>query len=163
MVLEVKASSQWTINDPTATDYSQYQGVHRCVATGVRRVASAHAVILRGHGAPSATHLKSMLVLVPRLLMFACDAPCITVAVIAVREWSIFGSTIFRLAITGCLLTCNCSGFCSRALQLFPFLRRVVFLGGLPWQSMRHFWPSQSMEFLSQGRKQVSTIRHPSG
>ena len=31
MILEVKASSQWTINDPTATDFSEYQGVHRRV------------------------------------------------------------------------------------------------------------------------------------
>ena len=29
MILEVKASSQWTINDPTATDFNEYQGVHR--------------------------------------------------------------------------------------------------------------------------------------
>lgn len=29
MALEVRASSQWTINDPTATNYTEYQGVHR--------------------------------------------------------------------------------------------------------------------------------------
>ncbi|CAM9481948.1 unnamed protein product [Scytosiphon promiscuus] len=31
MTLEVKASSQWTINDPTATDFSGVQGLHRQV------------------------------------------------------------------------------------------------------------------------------------
>ena len=29
MMLEVKASSQWTINDPTATDFSEIGGLHR--------------------------------------------------------------------------------------------------------------------------------------
>eukprot|EP00903_Cladosiphon_okamuranus_P019995 g18369.t2 len=29
MILEVKASSQWSINDPTATDFSEVEGLHR--------------------------------------------------------------------------------------------------------------------------------------
>lgn len=38
MVLEVKTSSQWTINDPTATDFSEYQGMHRRVLRRSLRV-----------------------------------------------------------------------------------------------------------------------------
>ncbi|CAM9508762.1 unnamed protein product [Ectocarpus fasciculatus] len=33
LTLEVKASSQWTINDPTATDFSGVQGLHRFSTT----------------------------------------------------------------------------------------------------------------------------------
>ncbi|CAN0372401.1 unnamed protein product [Ectocarpus sp. 8 AP-2014] len=33
MTLEVKPSSQWTINDPTATDFSGVQGLHRFSTT----------------------------------------------------------------------------------------------------------------------------------
>lgn len=37
LTLEVKASSQWSINDPTATDFSEVEGLHRYVSA---RVAS---------------------------------------------------------------------------------------------------------------------------
>lgn len=38
MTLEVKASSQWTINDPTATDFSEVEGLHRYCNSGLQQV-----------------------------------------------------------------------------------------------------------------------------